>query len=236
MHVARPGGARLLDQRAEDALVAGEGAGVRGGSRGAGRRGADLEHGDPDAALGARRERLGQAGAVAVALEVEGDRAELLLAAQGLDPAGRIDGHRVAARHDGVEAQPAARVQGVHGDVAALRDERHAPWLEGPQRVAPEGGALVQSHDPVAVRAAQRQLVAERHPRRARARSVGAGGRPPRSPRRRPRRRRSRARRPRRPPPAHRGRESRPPRRRPAPGSRRARESRAARAPRRGRG
>ena len=69
MGVADPGRACLLDERPEGALVAGHGAGVRGGRLRAGAGFTHLQHRDADSALGAERERLGQPGAVAVLLE-----------------------------------------------------------------------------------------------------------------------------------------------------------------------
>ena len=50
VEVRRPRAARLLDERAEDALIAGQRAGVRGGSRRPGGRAAHLQHRDADAA------------------------------------------------------------------------------------------------------------------------------------------------------------------------------------------
>ena len=55
--VGRPRRAGLLDERAEDAMVAGHRAGVRGRGRGAHRGRADLQHRDPDARVRARRQR-----------------------------------------------------------------------------------------------------------------------------------------------------------------------------------
>ena len=75
VHVLGPGRAGLLDERAEHALVAGDGARVRRRGGRAGARLAHLQHRHADAALGALRQRLAQARAVAVALEVERDRA-----------------------------------------------------------------------------------------------------------------------------------------------------------------
>ena len=76
VRVARPGRAGLLEQRAHDALVAGQGIGVglrRGRAR---RRAARLEHRDADARARARLQRGAPARAVAVVLEVERDRAD----------------------------------------------------------------------------------------------------------------------------------------------------------------
>ena len=76
--VGRPGRARLLHQRAEDAVVAGHRAGVRGRRGRAGRRGADLQHRDADPGVGADGQRLAQPRAVALGLDEQRDRAHAL--------------------------------------------------------------------------------------------------------------------------------------------------------------
>ena len=218
VEVGRPGGARLLHERAEDALVAGQRARVRGGSRRAGRGAPHLQHRDPDAVLGAAGERLAEERAVAVGLQVERDRADPLVGGQLGDPAGRIERHRVAARDHGVEAQAAARVERVDREVAALRDERHAARprraAARPPRARPARGA------PRCRCRSGRTPAGRGRPRPPPARPRGP--RPPRSrrsPLRRRRRRRSRACPPPRQPRRHRRRGSPPRPRRAARGS-----------------
>ena len=129
MDVVRPGGAGLLHQRAEGGVVAGHRAGVRRGGARPGRGGADLEHRDADAGVGAQRQRLAQPRAVAVALQEERDRAHALALGERVQPVAGVDDRLVAARDHGVQAQAAARRQRVDGDVAALRDDRHVAGL-----------------------------------------------------------------------------------------------------------
>ena len=159
VHVLRPGRASLLDERAEHALVAGHGPRVRRRGHGAGGGGAHLEHSDSHAPLGAARQRLAEQLAVAVGLEVERDRPDLVLLRQRGDPAGGIEAHGVAAGDDRVQAQAAPGGQCVDRDVAALRDERDPPRLERAQRVAPERDAVANRDDPVPVGAADGQAV-----------------------------------------------------------------------------
>ena len=171
VHVLGPRAAGLLHERAEDALIARDRAGVggRGGRAGGGR--ADLEHGDADPALRRPRERRGERGAVAVGLEEERDRPHLGLLDERGEQVGGGDQRLVADRGDGVESQPAVDGQRVDGHVAALRDQRHPARGPRAQRVAPERGARVEGDQPVAVRAEQRhgagrraQLVLQRAP------------------------------------------------------------------------
>ena len=97
VRVARPRGARLLDQRPEDALVAGERAGVCGrGRRGPCLGRAGLEHRDADPALGAAGERLGELLAVPVRFEEHRDRADAVALAEREQPVGRIADRAVA--------------------------------------------------------------------------------------------------------------------------------------------
>ena len=154
--VLGPCAARLLDERAEDPLVAGQRAGVRRGGGRARRGGADLQHRDADAALGRPRERRRQPCAVAVRLEEQRHRADVLLLGERGEQRRGVEHRLVADRRDGVEAQAAAERQRVDGDVAALRDERHAPGRPRHERVAPQRGRAVERHQPVAVRADQR--------------------------------------------------------------------------------
>ena len=162
VHVLGPGGAGLLHERAEHALVAGHRAGVGGGGERTGGGGAHLQDGHAHAAVGALGECLAEADAVAVGLQVHGDRAHALVARELGDPVGGIDRRGVAARDDRVEAQPALGGERVDRHVPALRDERHAPGLERPERVAPERHALVELDDAVAVGAADGQAVPPR--------------------------------------------------------------------------
>ena len=74
VHVLRPGHAGLLHERAEHAVVARHGAGVRRGRKRPGGRDADLEQGYAHAAVRACGEGLAQPAAVTVGLEVDGDR------------------------------------------------------------------------------------------------------------------------------------------------------------------
>ena len=83
--VGRPCRARLLDERAEHAVVARHRARVRGGRGRAGRRGPDLEHRDADPLVGADRERLAQPRAVAVGLHEQRDRPHARIAREVLD-------------------------------------------------------------------------------------------------------------------------------------------------------
>ena len=155
MHVVGPGAAGLLDERAEDALVAGQCACV-GGRRGrARRRGADLQHGDADAALGRARERGGEPRAVAVGLEEQRDRAELLLLDERREQRRSVEHRLVADRRDSVEADPPPDRERVDRHVAALGDQRHAPGRPRRQRVTPERGA-VERDQTVAVGAQHR--------------------------------------------------------------------------------
>ena len=214
VRVARPRGAGLLDQRAEDPLVAGDRAGVRLRRGGARLRGAGLQHRDADPGARAALERRAPALAVAVGLEVERDRAHAVELGDRVEPVRRLEHRLVAARDDRVQPQAAARGERVDGDVAALRDQRDRPGLARRDHVAPERHPRGQRDDPVAVRPADRQVVARAPPRRAR--PAARRRRPtPRSPPRTRRRRRSRARRSPRRRPGRRPRGSRRRRRRP---------------------
>jgi hypothetical protein len=140
-------------------VVAGHRAGVRGGGRRAYARRADLENRDPDAGLGARRQRLAQPRSVALVLHEQGDGAHPRSAGEVLDVVGGRDHRPVAARDRRVQPQPAARGQRVDDEVAALGDERDVAGLRRVERVAPQRRARVQRDDPVAVGAAHRQVV-----------------------------------------------------------------------------
>ena len=105
VHVLGPCRARLLDERAEDALVAGHRAGVRGRGRRSGRRLAHLQHRHAHAALGAVGERVAQERAVAVRLQVQRDRAHAVVARERGRPLGRVHRDRVPARDHRVEAE-----------------------------------------------------------------------------------------------------------------------------------
>ena len=137
VHVVRPRRPRLLHQRAEHALVARQRSGVRRRRRGAGARGADLEHRHAHTSVTAGGQRLAQARAGPIVLEVEGDRMHAVLACEELDVVRGREHGLVAARHHAVEAQAAPRVERVHRHVAALRDQGHVPELLRSQRVAP---------------------------------------------------------------------------------------------------
>ena len=90
MDVLGPGRAGLLDERAEHALVPGHGSGVRRRGTGAGGGRAHLEHRHAHAPLRAARQGLAEQLPVAVGLEVERDRPDLVLLRQRLDPAGGV--------------------------------------------------------------------------------------------------------------------------------------------------
>ena len=195
VRVGRPRRAGLLHERAEDAVVAGHRARVRGGGRRADRRRADLQHRDRDAGVRARRQRLAQARAVAVVLDQQRDRAHLRLGGQVLEVVRRRQHRLVPARDRGVQPQPAPGRERVDGEVAALRDERHVARLLRHERVAPQRRAGVERDQAVAVGAADGQRVAGA-PRLA-AHARARAGRPRGSPPRRRPRRRSRARPPR---------------------------------------
>ena len=220
VHVLRPRGARLLDQRPEHALVAGQRARVRGRRRRTRRRRADLQHRHADVPLGRPRQRGGQPLAVAVGLEEQRHGAHVLLLDQRLEQRGRVEHGLVADRGDGVEPQAAAQRERVDRHVPGLRDERDPPRLARHERVAPQRRARVEGDEPVAVRPdhghpglgrrrGQRRLQRRRRRprrtrprRRRRSRSRAApprGRRPGRRPPGSPRRRRRRARAGRRP-------------------------------------
>ena len=157
MDVVGPRRAGLLDERAEHALVARERAGVRGRGAGAGLGGAHLEDRHPDVALGGPRERAGEPRAVAVGLQEQRDRADVVLLDERGEQRGGVEDRLVADGRDGVEAQPAADGQRVDGHVAALGDQRDATRLPPHQRVAPQRRAAVERDEPVAVGAEDRQ-------------------------------------------------------------------------------
>ena len=95
-------------------------------------RGADLEHRDADALVGAHGERLAQPRAVAVGLDEQRDRAHAAVAREVLDPVRRRDHRLVAARDRRVQPQPAPRGERVDHEVAALGDERDVAGLAAP--------------------------------------------------------------------------------------------------------
>ena len=161
--VVRPGRAGLLDERAEHALVARERAGVGGGGRGARRGGAHLQDHDGHVALRRARQRLREARAVAVGLEEQGDRADLLVGDERREQRGGIEHGLVADRRHGVEVQAAPDCERVDGHVPALRDQRHPPGRPRHERVAPERGRAVERDEPVAVGPEQGHPVRSRH-------------------------------------------------------------------------
>jgi hypothetical protein len=112
VHILGPRGARLVDERSEHSLIAGQRAGMRG-RRGRARRGrADLQHGDADVSLRGSRERARQAGTVAVGLEEQRDGADVLVLDQGLEQRGRVEHRLVADRCDrGSAARAPARAR-----------------------------------------------------------------------------------------------------------------------------
>jgi hypothetical protein len=154
VQVGRPGRAGLLHQRSEHPLVARQRAGVRSGGRCSGHRLADLQHRHAHASLGAVGERLAQQGSVAVALQVQRDRADLVVAGQRAHPLGGVHDRRVPARHHRVEAQRPAPGQRVHGEVAALRHHRDRSGHERREGVAPHGRPGRDRDDSVPVRPA----------------------------------------------------------------------------------
>jgi hypothetical protein len=164
--VVRPGGAALLEERAEDALVARDGARVRLGGGGARGGRAGLEHRDAHAGARAALERGAPALAVAVVLDVERDAADAVALGDRGDEAGGVGRGLVAARHDRVQAEPAAGGERVDGDIAALGDERDRAGLARLEHVAPERHAVRQRHDPVAVGPAHGHPAGGGHERR----------------------------------------------------------------------
>ena len=162
VRVGRPRRAGLLDERSEDAVVAGDRARVGRGGGGADGGGADLQHRDPDARVRAGRERVAQAGAVAGVLDQQRDRADLRLGGQVLEVVRRGQHRLVAARDRRVQPQTPAGRERVDGEVAALRHERDVARLLRHERVAPEGRAGVERDEAVTVRAADGERVAER--------------------------------------------------------------------------
>ena len=101
----------------------------------------DLEHRDPDPALGAVGQSAGELRAVAVGLEEQGDRADAVRSRERRQPVARVEHRLVAGRDHGVEADAAARAERVDGDVAALGDHRHAAGLERAGTESPHSGA-----------------------------------------------------------------------------------------------
>ena len=159
MEVLGPRRAGLLHQGAKHAVVAGQrpGVGRRGAS--AGLRRPNLQHRYTDPALRANGERLGEGGPVVVVLEEERQRADALPLGHGGDPVARGAHGLVARGHDGVPADPPARAECVHPDVAALGHHRHRPGLERGQAVAPEHRPGPDDDHAVAVRPADGQPV-----------------------------------------------------------------------------
>ena len=156
MGVANPGRSRVLHQSPEDSLVARHRAGMRGGGRGAGAGLAHLQHGHPDATLGADRKGLRQSGAVAVLLQEESDRSDSLPASQRRQPVAGVQ-HRLVARGDQrVKVDPAPRADRIDGEVPALGDHPHRTGAELRHRVSPERRPGRYGDHPVAVRAAER--------------------------------------------------------------------------------
>ena len=106
------------------------GAGVRRRGRGAGLRGPDLEHGDPD------RPSAQRASAAASRAPSPSDSRNSATeptpsrSHERREPVAGVEDRLVAGRDDRVEADPAARAERVDGDVAALGDHRHAAGLE----------------------------------------------------------------------------------------------------------
>ena len=146
------------NERAEDALVAGERARVGLGGRGARRATRPaFSTATPMPARAQRSSAAHQRGAVAVVLEVERDRAHAVALGERREEVGGVEHRLVAARDDGVQPQPAARGERVDGDVAALRDQRDRARLARRDRVAPQRDAVGQRDDPVAVRPAHGQ-------------------------------------------------------------------------------
>ena len=139
LRVAGLRGAGLLEQGREDSLVAGEGAGVGAGRAHPGLRGADLQHRDADPALGAAGQRPRQPGPVAVGLEEERDRAHSVEPGHRVDPVAGVEDGLVPGRDDGVEADPAARAEGVDREVPALADQRDAALAAAAPPSPPRG-------------------------------------------------------------------------------------------------
>ncbi len=179
VHVLRPRGAGLARERAEHPVVAGQRAGVGGSRGGADLRRPDLEDRDADARVGARRQRLAQLRAVAGVLDHQRDRPQLRLRREVGEPAGGGDDRLVAGRDRGVQPQAAAGAERVDDEVAALRDEPDVPRLHRRERVPPQRRARVERDQPVAVRAADGERVAQG--RGAQVGLEGSAGRNPRS-------------------------------------------------------
>ena len=190
MRVLGPRGAELLEQRSEDALVAGQRAGVGDRGRRARPRPAGLEHRHADPRRRGLLQRRAPALAVAVGLQIQGHAAHAVALAQRVEEVRGVEHGLVAAGDDGVQPQPAARGERVDRDVAGLRDQRDRAGLARLDRVAPERDAVGQRDDPVAVRPAHRQPVGGDDQPRLQV----APRAPPRTRRRTPPPRRSRAR------------------------------------------
>ena len=159
MRIGRPGGTGILDQGAEDLLVAGDRSGVGGGGSLAGGRAADLEHGDADLAFGAVGQPVGQLRPVAVGLLEEGHGPDPFEAGDRLEPVAGVEHRLVSGRDDRVETQVALRADRVHRDVAGLGDHRHPAGGEtGREGVAPEWRPVTEADHPVAVRAAKGEV------------------------------------------------------------------------------
>ncbi len=104
-------------------------------------RGPDLQHRDADPALGAAGQRPRQSGPVAVRLEEERDRAHSVEPGHRVDPVAGVEDGLVPGRDDGVEADPAARAEGVDREVPALGDQRDAALVQRAPPSPPRAGA-----------------------------------------------------------------------------------------------
>ncbi len=157
MHVLGPRAARLLDERAEHPLIAGQRARVRGRGSRPGLRRADLQDRHADVALRSAGEGARKAGAVAVGLEEQRDGADVVVLDERVQERAGVEHRLVADGRDRVPAQSAPERQRVHGDVPALRDQRDPAGGARHEDVAPQRGTGVERDEPVAVRPDDRE-------------------------------------------------------------------------------
>ncbi len=184
----------------------------------------------PTSALGGPRERGGEARAVAVGLQEQRDRADVVLLDERVEQRAASSTAWLPTEATVWNRSPRPSASALTATFPLWEISATRPAARGDERVAPQRGAAVERDEPVAVRPDHRQGEPPRRPPRAR--PAARRRPPPRSPpRTRPARRSRGARPPGRP-------RARPPRgsrrrpRRPARAGRRASARTAARAPR----
>ena len=172
----RPRRRRLLEQRAEDALVAGERAGVGAGrGRARARVAPAFSTATPMPAASAALERGAPARAVAVGLEVEGDARTPSRSASA--PRKSAASSTAWLPQDTTVCSPSPRreARALTATLPLCEITATGPGSRGADRVAPQRDAVGQRDDPVAVRA--RTPACRPRPPRARACSAA----PPRA-------------------------------------------------------